>query len=225
MHKKATIVVFLFSIILNCYSQEFLNEKIITAIEHRTIDDAISSLKTFLADSKITKAEETEGCFAIAQLLEQKGHFLDACQYYTKASALEGTHTVKGQTLLLEAVRCTLSVADVLRADFLLTTGMTEPQSNEIRARANIYAVWSWLLKIETEEELQGLVSVLETYATLDTMIEFRPTILLMLNNFTGNEKWKSQLLSEFPLTPEATLVTGETQLPPSPFWCFNYTY
>ena len=224
MLKKVAIVVFLFSILLNCYSQQISNEKVITAIENSTIDDAISTLKTILKDPKIITDECAEVYFALAQLLEQQGNFLEACQYYTNASALEGTHTINGQNLLLNAVRCSLFVADVLRADFLLSTGIPEPQNNEIRSRANMYAVWSWLLKIQTQEELLGPISVLETYVTLDTMIEFRPTILLVLNNYTENPRWKSQLLRDFPLSPEATLVNGETSIAPSPFWCFNYS-
>ena len=222
MFKRLSVAIIIFSFVSNSFAQQIMSEKIINTIENNSIEESVDILKSLSVNPAISKSEQLSASIASAQLLEEKGDFLDACQYYTNASALEGTNTVKGQNLLLDAVRCTLSVADVSRGDFLLSTAMSNPQSNEIRSRANLYAIWSWILKSQTKEELQGPISVLETYVTLDTMIEFRPTILLMLSYFTADSKWEKQLRSEFPMSSETLIVSGENKLLPSPFWYLN---
>ena len=225
MRKRFAIAFIFFCVITHCFSQQIANEKVLNVVVNNTIDDSLTLLETMANDVNGPNEERVASSIFLAQLIEQKGDFLKACQYYTNASAIEGTDTALGQNLLLDAVRCTLSTADVLRGDFLLSTAMANPQNSSIRARANIYAVWSWILKTQSKDELLGPVSALEAYLNLDYMVEFKPTILLLLNYITEDSKWDAQLRKEFPLSPETAIVSDSAKITPSPFWYFDSKY
>lgn len=222
MFKKAFFAIVFSVISISLYSQNILSQKVKDTIENNSISEGISILKDVSSSNESSSQEKLESTILVAQILEQQGEYLEACQYYTSAASLVGTNTLEGQQFLLDAVQCTLSVGDVSRADFLLSTALANAQDNSIRSRANIYAVWSWVLKTDSKDELSGPISVLETYVSLDAMKEFRPIMLLTLDHLTEDEKWAKQLISEFPNSPEAAIVTGKAHKSPLPFWYFN---
>ncbi len=222
MFKKIFFSFVISVFIATAYSQEITSQSVKDAIENNAISESLEILKKISDSQDSTNEEKIEASLLVAQILEMQGDFSNACYYYTSTASLLGANTVIGQHNLLDAVRCTLSIGDVSRGDFLLSTAMANAKDNSIRAKANIYAVWSWVLKTQTQEELDGPISVLETYVEIDSMYEVRPTILLTLYHLTHDDKWGSQLEKEFPDSPEAAIVTGSAKMSPSPFWYFN---
>ncbi len=202
------------------YSQSRVNDIVSNS---DSVENTITELKKVVQTGK-TKEDQFEAALVLAQLQEQFGEYTEASFYYTTASSLVGTQSAQGQDLLLGAVRCSLLVGDVSRADFLLSTALSSITDKDANARAVLYAVWSWIIKAENEEELDGPISVLKSYVTLDSMKSVRPAFLLLLHQLTGDNNWAAQLQSEYPNSPEAAIVQGKAQLQPSPFWLFSIT-
>lgn len=190
------------------------------ALNAGTIESAIVELDK-IAKSGDTIAEKLEASQLLAPLQEQMGMYSDARSSYTNGASLAGVQTVQGQKLLLGAVRCALSVGDVATADFLLSTSFSSATDISIKALSKLYALWSWIIKAENEEELTGPISVLKSYVTLNDMESVKPSLLLTLHHLTNDKAWSEQLQKEFPNSPETAIVSGQAQLMPAPFWFF----
>ncbi len=199
----------------------FLQNKIADALENtNSIEETITRLKKIAQTG--TNSEKLQASGIVASLQEQFGEYTDASFYYTNAATLVGTHTEQGQEFLLGAVRCALMTGDVSRADFLLSTAFPSDADDEIKASVKVYAVWSWIIKAETDEELKGPISVLQSYVTAKNMVSVKPSILITLFYLTDEKKWSDQLVKEFPHSPETAIVLGKAQTLPVPFWFFN---
>lgn len=190
------------------------------ALNADTVESAINILKG-ITKSAATTAEKLDAAEILASLQEQLGMYSDASYSYTTGASLAGVQTVRGQKLLLGAVRCALSVGDVSTADFLLSTAFSSATDTTIKASVKLYAVWSWIIKAEDENELAGPISVLKSYSALQNMESVKPSLLLTLYHLTGEKAWADQLQQEFPNSPEASVVSGQAQLLPAPFWFF----
>ncbi len=218
MIKRFLLICSLLLISINIFSQSNVAE-IISSDE--PIANTIINLKKIAQDGE-TNQDKFEAALVLAQIQEQFGEYTDASYYYTTAAGLIGTQTAKGQELLLGAVRCALLVGDVSRADFLLSTALTSITDVNAKARANLYAVWSWIIKSETEEELAGPITVLQSYVVLESMEIVKPSLLLTLYHLTEEEKWANELINTFPDSPETAIVQGNAHMYPSPFWFFS---
>ncbi len=188
--------------------------------ESSSTENTISALKNLVQNG--SKEEKFEAAEVLALLQEQFGEYTDASLYYTTAASLVGTQSAKGQNLLLGAVRCALLVGDVSRADFLLSTAISVTTDMNAKATANLYAVWSWIIKAENKEELEGPIGVLKSYVTLDSMKSVRPSILLILYHLTDEKTWAEQLQLAYPNSPEAAVSKENAKMYPSPFWFFS---
>ena len=122
---------------------------------------------------------------------------------------------------MLGSVRCSLSCGDASGADFLLSTAFASASDANIKASVKLYALWSWIIKVQTEKELAGPVSVLQTYVSSQDMLSVRPALLLTLYHITGEKKWAQKLQSDFPDSPETAVCAGNARLLPAPFWFF----
>lgn len=180
------------------------------------MESLAKTLKTAAASEDRLKAGE-----ALAPIQEQIGLYADAAATYGSAASLAGVQTLRGQKLLLGSVRCSLSCGDVSSADFLLSTAFASPADTNIKAAVKLYALWSWIIKVQTEKELEGPVSVLQTYVSAQDMLSVRPALLLTLYHITGEKKWAQKLQSDFPDSPEAAVCSGDARLLPAPFWFF----
>ena len=176
-------------------------------------------------NSSASEEQRLEAAERLAPLLEQIGSYAQADTVYRTAASLAGKKSVRAQRHLLGAVRCALACADVSSADFLLSTAFSSASEPDIKADAKLYALWSWIIKAQSEEELEGPIDVLRTYAVSAEMESVKPAILLTLHHITGEKRWAQQLQDEFPDSPEAAVSAGNARLLPAPFWFFLKTY
>ncbi len=218
MIKKILCLILVLCFFIPSFSQSSV-QKILS--DDNAIEITVSELKTLVQNGK-TSDEKYEAALVLAQIQEQFGEYTDASLYYTTAASIVGTQTAKGQDHLLGAIRCALLVGDVSRADFLLSTALSSITDTSAKARANLYAVWSWIIKSENEEELAGPITVLKSYVTLEGMKSVKPSVLITLYHLTEDKAWADQLKNEFPNAPENAVVQGNAQMFPSPFWFFS---
>lgn len=191
-----------------------------TTLNADTIESAINELEKKV-NSATTTQERLEASELLAPLQEQMGMYAEAGRSYTYGASLAGVQTLRGQTLLLGSVRCALSVGDIATADFLLSTTFGFATDETIRATTKLYAIWSWIIKAETEAELAGPISVIKSYIPQSDMIRVKPALLLTLYHLTNEKAWGEQLQKEFPNSPEAAIILGQAHILPAPFWFF----
>lgn len=161
----------------------------------------------------------------LGSLTEQLGQYHEAATWYGMAVGIAappatGTPNLTTEQLVLAAVRCSLSCGDSQRADTYLES-LKDSAVAETVAYRNLYGLWSRLCRVDSSAQLKESLSLLETYASLDSMGLVRPPLYLTLWYLTEKEEWSRKLQQEYPKSAEAALVAGEAQLLPSPFWFF----
>ena len=62
---------------------------------------------------------------------------------------------------------------------------------------------------------------MLQAYIKVDSMKTVKPAILLTLWYVTGEESYSKEIIKSFPKSIEASIVKGDAQLLPTPFWFF----
>lgn len=166
--------------------------------------------------------DKRELIIVTASLQESSGFYELASKNYEKAAgmqAAEGSET--SASLLLKAVRCSLSYGDFQRADSYLTTVSRTSVSAELSAKIKLYAVWSWLSKVSDEESLHEPIVILSSYVGLKTMESVQSSVLLTLWYLTGDASYSTKLIQNYPQSMESSIVQGKINLLPSPFWYF----
>lgn len=161
----------------------------------------------------------------LGSLTEQLGQYHEAATWYGMAAGIAappatGTPSLTTEQLVLAAVRCSLSCGDSQRADTYLES-LKDSTVAETVAYSRLYSLWSRLCRVDSTSQLVEPLSLLETYASLESMELVRPPLYLTLWYLTEQEQWSQRLQKEYPKSAEAALVAGEAQLLPSPFWFF----
>ena len=161
----------------------------------------------------------------LGSLTEQLGQYHEAATWYGMAAAIAappatGTPSLTSEQLVLAAVRCSLSCGDSQRADTYLAS-LKDSTVAETVAYSRLYSLWSRLCRVDSTSQLVEPLTLLETYASLESMELVRPPVYLTLWYLTEQEQWSQRLKKEYPKSAEAALVAGEAQLLPSPLWFF----
>lgn len=161
----------------------------------------------------------------LGSLTEQLGEYEKAATWYARAAAIAaspapGAPALTSEELVLAAVRCSLSCGNNQQADSYLAS-IASTSSEETMAYYRLYKMWSWLCGIQSSQELLEPVTVLKTYATMDSMKIVRPPVYLTLWYLTGESEWSKKLQAEYPKSAETALVTGVAHMLPTPFWFF----
>jgi len=194
-----------------------------------TPDEAVSVVRKALAASPAPgAAQKTQLLALLASLLEQTGQYQEARYQYSLAANgsatvnnAAGRGAVAAPEYLLGAVRCALATGDTATADYVLSTAFFDVDDQEVIAQVKLYAVWSWLCKVNTESEIQQPVSALKSFLNLSSMKSVKPSVLLTLWYITGSEEYAKILQKEFPASTECAVVQGEAQVMPNAFWYF----
>ncbi len=194
-----------------------------------TPDEAVAILRKALAASPAPSATQKTHLLAfLASLLEQTGQYQEARHQYSLAANASATvnnaagrGAVAAPEYLLGAVRCALATGDTATADYVLSTAFFDIQNPDVIAQVKLYAVWSWLCKVETEAEIQQPVSALKSFLSLSSMKSVKPSVLLTLWYITGSAEYAGMLQKEFPSSTECAVVQGEAQVMPNAFWYF----
>lgn len=195
------------------------------AAEKATVEESITYIKNQV-NALEDLSEKRSTYIFLASLQEQLSLFDDAQQSYVAAaaiSAVDAEDMIKksNQQLVLDAVRCSLSVGDWQTADSYLNSSVRNSKNEKIQAYIKLYSQWSILTRAENAEDLQEPVLMLQAYSKLDNMKVVRPAILLTLWYVTGDKAYSDQLTQQFPVSVETAIVNGDIQLLPTPFWFF----
>lgn len=224
--KKIITIIFTLFICASIFAAE-LTAKFVTteAAKKDTVDESISYLKSQI--SKMTVSAEKRAAYIfMASLQEQMAMFDDAQKAYAAAAGIaagdaEGMPKKSNEQIVLEAIRCALSCGDYATADSYLNSAVRNSKNTKVQAYIKLYTQWSALCRAETVEDLQEPVVMLQAYLKVDNLKSIKPAVLLTLWYITGDNSYSNTLNSEYPKSIESSIVKGDVQLLPTPFWFF----
>jgi len=226
MFKKQTAFFFIFFAFLGM--QLFADSALKISRESAAKSSVEESIK--YVESKLNTADQPADkrslYIFLGTIQEQLGNFDLARENYVVAAGIaagdaEGMPKKSNEQLVLDAVRCALSLGDTALADSYLNSAVRNSQSNEIQSYIILYSQWSALCKANTTNQIDEAVVMLEAYTNRQSLASVHPQLLLTLWYVTGQEKWATRLKKEFPLSVETAVINGKAQLLPSPFWFF----
>lgn len=195
------------------------------AAKKDTVEESVAYLKTQI--SKMTVAAEKRAAYIfLASLQEQMAYYDDAQKSYTQAAAIAagdapGMPKKTNEQIVLDAVRCALSSGDYATADSYLNSAVRNSKNQTVQAYIKLYSQWSALCKADDVADIQEPVVMLQAYLKVDSMNAVKPAVLLTLWYVTGDTAYSQQITKLYPKSIEASIVKGDAQLLPTPFWFF----
>lgn len=224
--KKIISLVLCLLVISTAYSAD-LTAKFVTteAAKKESVEQSVSYLKTQI--SKMTVASEKRAAYIfLASLQEQMSLYDDAQKSYAQAAGIaagdaEGMPKKTNEEIVLDAVRCALSSGDAVTADNYLNSAVRNSKNEDVQAYIKLYSQWSALCKANNVNDIQEPIVMLQAYTKVDSMKIVKPAILLTLWYVTGENSYSKEITSKFPSSIEASIVKGDVQLMPTPFWFF----
>ncbi len=195
------------------------------AAKKDSVEESVSYLKSQI--SKMTSpAEKRAAWIFLAALQEQMAYFDDAQKSYAQAAAIsagdaEGMPKKSNEQIVLDAVRCALSSGDYATADSYLNSAVRNSKSSVVQAYIKLYTQWSALCKADAVADIQEPVVMLQAYLKVDSMNAVKPAVLLTLWYVTGDSSYSKEITKLYPKSIEASIVKGDAQLLPTPFWFF----
>lgn len=224
--KKIISLVLCLLVISAAYSAD-LTAKFVTteAAKKESVEQSVSYLKTQI--SKMTVASEKRAVYIfLASLQEQMSLYDDAQKSYAQAAGIaagdaEGMPKKTNEEIVLDAVRCALSSGDAITADNYLNSTVRNSKNEDVQAYIKLYSQWSALCKANNVNDIQEPIVMLQAYTKVDSMKIVKPAILLTLWYVTGENSYSKEITSKFPSSIEASIVKGDVQLMPTPFWFF----
>lgn len=195
------------------------------AAKQENIEESIEYLKT-QAGAMTVPAEKRAVYIFLASLQEQMAYYTDAQKSYATAASIaagdaEDMPKKTNEQLVLDAVRCALSCGDSDTADRYLNSAVRNSKNQAVQAHIKLYTQWSALCRADTVEDLQEPILMLQTYTKLDNMKSVHSAVYLTLWYITGDKSYSKELLEKYPKSVEASIVNGDVQLLPTPFWFF----
>ena len=224
--KKIFSLVLCLLVISTAYSAD-LTAKFVTteAAKKESVEQSVSYLKTQI--SKMTVASEKRAAYIfLASLQEQMSLYDDAQKSYAQAAGIaagdaEGMPKKTNEEIVLDAVRCALSSGDAITADNYLNSAVRNSKNEDVQAYIKLYSQWSALCKANNVNDIQEPIVMLQAYTKVDSMKIVKPAILLTLWYVTGENSYSKEITAKFPSSIEASIVKGDVQLMPTPFWFF----
>lgn len=224
---KKIISIIVISLIFSFLFAADLTASFVTkeAAKKETVEESVEYLKSQI--SKMTvPAEKRSAYIFLASLQEQIADYDDAQKSYAQAAGIaagdaDGMPKKTNEQIVLDAVRCALSCGDFATADSYLNSAVRNSKNNDVQAYIKLYSQWSALCKANTVDEIQEPVVMLQAYTKVDSMQIVKPAILLTLWYITGENTYSKTITDSFPKSIEASVVRGDAQLLPTPFWFF----
>ncbi len=225
-------LVFFFSLLAVCAqsekTQNLSAKYVITqSAQKPSVEESISYLKKSI--EKISAPSEKRIVYTfLAEVQEQYGLYSDAQKSYALAAGFQGSGGndfslpyKSSEQLVVDAVRCALCAGDYASADSYLASAVRNSKDEKIIACVKLYEQWSALCKAKNEAETKESVTILKAYSDLDSMKSVKASVLLTLWHLTGDKTYSDRLKKAFPNSMEASIVRGEVQILPTPFWYF----
>ena len=224
--KKIISFVFTLVLVTSLFAAE-LTASFITseAAKKDSVEESVSYLKSQI--SKLSVASEKRAAWIfLASLQEQMALYEDAQKSYAQAAAIaagdaEGMPKKTNEQIVLDAVRCALSCGDYATADSYLNSAVRNSKNANVQAYIKLYTQWSALCKADDVSDIQEPVVMLQAYLKVDSMNAVKPAVLLTLWYVTGDASYSQQITKLYPKSIEASIVRGDVQLLPTPFWFF----
>lgn len=212
-----SLIILLFSVFPYSKEVQIIVDSVINNDAHSSIEDAEKKV-SLLSDLK----DKFDLLVFIGGVQEALGLFEKACNSYTSAYEYAVQASQKDSfVFLIKAARCALSYGENQRADTYLAKAARFSLDEEYTSKVKLYAMWSWMSKIENEKALYEPIVILSSYVDLKGMESVQSSILLTLWYITGEEEYRTKLLNLYPSSAETAVVKGNAQLMPSPFWFF----
>ena len=225
--KKTFIIFTIFITFTFAVFAQSLTAKSVTeaAEDFDSVEDSISYLEEQVNKIK-DPAEKRSVYIFMASLQELLSFYDDAQRSYAKAAGIAagtgvGMPVRSNEQIVLDAVRCALSSGDYATADSYLNSSVRNSKNEEIQAYINLYSQWSALCKASSIEDTQEAIVMLQAYSNMKSMEIVRPAILLTLWYITGDSKFANEIKADYPKSIEMSVIKGEVQLLPTPFWFF----
>lgn len=225
-NKKNLIVFALLFLSSSIFSAELkAKDVMMEAAKKSSVKDSISYINTQISKTTVLSEKRSLYIF-LGGLQEQLSLYQDALKSYAAAAGItasnaEGMPKKSNEQLVLDAVRCALCVGDSATADKYLNSAVRNSKNDDIQLYIKLYTQWSALCNAETEEDLQEPLELLKAYLKVSNMKKIHSVILLTLWYVTGDTSYSDRITKEFPNSTEASIVSGDIQLLPTPFWFF----
>lgn len=195
------------------------------AAQEASVTESINYIESEL--KKLTNPSDKRSTYILlASLQEQLSQYPAAQKNYASAAGIsagtaEGMPKKSNEQLVLDAVRCALCCGEFSTADSYLNSAVRNSKNPQIQSYIKLYTQWSNLCKAEKEEDLQEPIEILKAYLKIENMKEIHPVILLTLWYITGDSTYSDDIRKKFPNSTEASIVKGDVNLLPTPFWFF----
>lgn len=244
MKNKLIFLVFLF---VNFSTGLFAQKFCVSVIEESLNKDSIDQTVVYLQEN-VKKAQTNFDKRIIysflASVQEQSSKFKDASSSFAKAvsqsisqkeinsfilkkeasSAEKIVYNMLKKTssiLVLDAVRCSLNAGDSKNAEVYLNSSVRNSKDKKIIAKIKLYEIWCRLCNAEDDSELEEIVLLLKAYSKMNSMESELPSVLFTLWYVNADKEAGKDLIAKFPASIEASIVSGESQIMPTPFWFF----
>lgn len=225
MKKFLTLAILIF------FSFDFFAEELTAsfvtsqAAKKENVEESLSYLKEQAAQMTVACEKRAVYIF-LASLQEELSLYDDAQKSYAQAAAIsagdaQGMPKKTNEQIVLDAVRCALSGGDYETADSYLNSAVRNSKDEKIQAYIKLYTQWSALCKANTLSDIQEPLVMLQAYTKVDSMEVVKPAIYLTLWYITGEKSYSKEITSKYPSSIEASVVRGDAQLLPTPFWFF----
>ena len=195
------------------------------AAKKDSVEESLSYIKNQI--SKLTVSSEKRAAYIfLASLQEQMALYEDAQKSYAQAAGIaagdaEGMPKKTNEQLVLDAVRCALSSGDYNTADSYLNSAVRNSKNQTVQAYIKLYTQWSALCRADDIDGIQEPVVMLQAYTKVESMEIVKPAIYLTLWYVTGEQSYSQKIVNKYPKSIEASIVKGDAQLMPTPFWFF----
>ena len=227
IHMKKIISIVLAILVYTSLFAADLTASFVTseAAKKDSVEESVSYLKSQISKMNVA-AEKRAAYIFLASLQEQMALYDDAQKSYAQAAAIaagnaEGMPKKTNEQIVLDAVRCALSSGDYATADSYLNSAVRNSKNADVQAYIKLYSQWSALCKADDVSEIQEPVVMLQAYLKVDSMNAVKPAVLLTLWYVTGDSSYANQITKLYPKSIEASIVRGDVQLLPTPFWFF----
>lgn len=213
------------------------------ALDYETAEESISYLNKQIEKTEASSDKRILFVFK-ASIEEQASMYVDASKSYAKAAGLKITqeeinsfklpknakpeekivYNILKKTssiLVLDAVRTALNAGEAATAKSYLNSSIRNSKDEKIQAKIKLYEVWASLCGEVKEDEFNSIVYLLKAYSGMPEMKSVRASVLFTLWYINDDADASKILRNEYPKSAETQIVTGQSQLMPTPFWFF----
>ncbi|MDR1362636.1 MAG: hypothetical protein LBJ35_01105 [Spirochaetaceae bacterium] len=161
--------------------------------------DAIQVELAKLTTAAINAQERHDSYIQLARMLHLSGDIEGAAAAWE--NAVYANPELRDDTALVESAACYVSMGDWDKADSIVKLILLTVRDNKDISRRATH------LNGQIEAFRHGDTTTLDTIANNDEYITFHPAAYYTLWQVSGNDEYKTKLLSKFPYSPEAYAI------------------